>query len=150
MQANLKMYGVLRINQDMVIDLGHNEIRVLIAKAAQALIGVEIDSRSVSALQIQLSKQPIRQIETDWDKMIRESGLQVNQVMDDDPLPDFPDITWGEYNQVCQDSVFTQALILSNPKTREKFGRDEMDSIKAAFKQKYGETKFFKLIGDRL
>ena len=150
MKMNLKGHARLEINGRVIpltVDVG--ELRSIIASMVQELIHFDIESSNFSTLQFTFSKRPIpsKLESSNWDSLLMEKGIEVNQVHNDDPIEGFPDITWGEFSQLTDDPIWVAARNLAA--NRSGFGEREAQEIIGQYMQKYGDTKFAKLLGDK-
>lgn len=145
----INAFGSISINGENTKferDTIHNQLIKMLAMIKSN----DLPASRFSSIQITLSKRPMDHNDSTsndpFEKMLNDHSLPISQVSDDDLMEGYNNITWGEYVDLMNDSVFTQKLKLARKINIDKFTQTEIDQINRDYDEIYRATKFHQII----
>lgn len=125
MNVRMKVYGRITLNGKVLAE-EHNEIRLVMAAFATAIINHPMDSSSFSSLELRMSKNPIGATADPALAGIDPSLIQRASAGDCEPVSNLP---WDSYEQLVSRPEIANMMALIRSSDVSKYTREEIESI---------------------
>lgn len=146
MNLNLQAHAAIRVNGKEITSLQQVALKQIPIALGKFLIALELDGRDFSNLELRISKRPI--VWDSEDQILDEAAMSQIQLVDPfDPIDsESPPITYLELQELSSDPIWTSYKSLTLKSNLESMDGDTIERIRHNWFEKYGHTKFTRLI----